>query len=115
MTVTQHTPGPWKVHPYIAMTGPNAGRDIGPHQLAVARAIGEFETDAPTAQTEANANLLAAAPDLLKLLREVLEWNEDDADLATHDTAFRLKNFADTVKNRSAALCAAIAKATGAA
>lgn len=64
---------------------------------------------------EKAADLFAAAPELLKLLQEVLEWNEDDSDLATNDTAFRLKNFADTVSNRSAALKAAIAKATGAA
>lgn len=56
---------------------------------------------------------MAAAPEMLKLLQEVLEWNSDDADLASNDTAFRLKNFAETVDNRSASLRAAIAKAIG--
>lgn len=50
---------------------------------------------------------------LLAALREVLDWTKDDADLATFDTEFRLKNFADTVKNRTDWLRATIAKAEG--
>lgn len=100
MSETKHTPGPWQHQPAAGnhaflIYSEATGRD-----LALVR---NFD--------EANARLITAAPDLLKLLREVLEWNEDDADLATNDTAFRLKNFADTVACRSAALRAAIAKA----
>jgi hypothetical protein len=76
--------------------------------------IGIFDTDNASDKVMAQrAKLASAAPEMLELLQEVLEWNEDDADLATNGTAFRLKNFADTVSNRSAALRAAIARAKG--
>jgi hypothetical protein len=71
---------------------------------------GKFEREYRWARDEL---LRRAAPDMLKLLCEVLEWNEDDVDLPANDTAFRLKNFANTCANRSAALRAAISKATG--
>lgn len=56
---------------------------------------------------------MASGPAMLKALEEVLSWNEDDGDLATNDTAFRLKNFADTVANRASFLRATIASAKG--
>ncbi len=56
---------------------------------------------------------MAAGPEMLKLLAEIAEWNKDDADLATNDTAFRLKNFADTVANRDSVLRKIIAIASG--
>ena len=59
------TPGPWKVHPYLA-PGPHCKyRDVGPGLRAVCSVIGEFEKDVMGDEQEANARLIAAAPDML--------------------------------------------------
>jgi len=69
--IAKHTPGPWKVHsnytvPYGSF---NMGRDVGPCGRAVCTVIGEFEKPMPGEEAEANARLIAAAPDLLAALR----------------------------------------------
>ena len=60
---TQHTPGPWTVMP--RMTHP--WYDIKAAEWQVAEV--ETDPDAPD-ESEANARLIAAAPDLLAALRE---------------------------------------------
>lgn len=67
MSTTQHTPGPWNVeHPYgepgVYVASPNTG--------LVAKL---YAPDAP-ANIEANAHLIAAAPELLSALREVMRF-----------------------------------------
>jgi hypothetical protein len=69
-----HTPGPWIVHPYVTTIGPHAlnkALDVGPAGRAVCTVIGEFEKAVPGGEAEANAKLIAAAPDLLAALKEV--------------------------------------------
>lgn len=64
---TKHTPGPW----HIGVRTFHAGRDVyGPKGEPVAVA-----DDAITAtpEAEANARLIAAAPELLAALRHLLE------------------------------------------
>lgn len=106
-----HTPGPWVADENVVYTD----APIGQRGFIADIYDGTRLPDTDEKIAGANARLIAAAPELLKLLQEVLEWNEDDADLATYDTAFRLQHFAETCGNRSAALRAAIAKATEAA
>jgi hypothetical protein len=115
--VTPHTPGPWRWQGEHDLKPFATVRDESNRIIArcltqdTTRTASGFPSDFEA--VKANARLIAAAPDMLKLLSEVLDWNEDDADLATNDTAFRLKNFADTVSNRSAALRAILIKAKG--
>ena len=62
--MSKHTPGPWK----IGATPPNGEQTIGTQQgLMVAVA-----TTGANTPTEANARLIAAAPELLDLLNKVL-------------------------------------------
>ena len=80
---TQHTPGPWA---YIVPDGhvvrhPQIYSDFGP--IANATWLGENKLD----QLNSNARLIAAAPDLLEALEEIVSaadgdgWNQLDADL----------------------------------
>lgn len=62
-----HTPGPWFVKGQFI--GPRLSEDSG-IQLKVARVAGD-ETDA---EADANAHLIAAAPDLLEALVEAAEF-----------------------------------------
>lgn len=68
----QHTPGPWWLQAdgagwYVECT-PERG-----HSVAYVRAeAGEDDPDTPDAEKEANARLIAAAPELLEALRGVL-------------------------------------------
>src|SRR5262245_53816039 len=72
--MSTHTPGPWKVHNYATNYGPyNKGIDIGPGLRAIATVIGEFEAPLPGATAEANARLIAAAPDLKHELELLLD------------------------------------------
>lgn len=62
---TQHTEGPWHVFPRLKEGTDNDGRiHVGPgsHSIAVL-----LEDENP----EANARLIAAAPDLLRLMKRV--------------------------------------------
>lgn len=70
---SKHTPGPWKVHPYRNVSvGPyNKGIDVGPYGRAVARVIGAFEEQHAGPEAEANARLIAAAPEMLRVLKVV--------------------------------------------
>jgi hypothetical protein len=73
---TQHTPGPWVADGYnvkqprgryIAYTGPShTPEDIYPKSCAM--------------EDKANANLIAAAPDLLAALEELLYGHTDKAE-----------------------------------
>ena len=69
--MSKHTPGPWKAHFEEAyfVTGPDRGRVAmmmnlkGPHGLG-GRRSGE--------ESAANARLIAAAPELLEALKQIL-------------------------------------------
>jgi hypothetical protein len=65
--IAKHTPGPWKV----GTSPPNGEQTIGTHQgLMVAVATTVFDDKE---QTIANARLIAAAPELLDLLKEIFD------------------------------------------
>lgn len=61
----KHTPGPW------ALTGWTAGDDFG-WSIRIADAPYRLEVSAWCAESEADARLIAAAPDLLEALEAVL-------------------------------------------
>ena len=73
-----HTPGPWIVHSYTVTVGSfNKGKDVGPIGRAVCTVIGAFEQSSIGDEAQANATLIAAAPDLLAALEAML----DDGDV----------------------------------
>lgn len=98
--MSKHTPGPWWLQAdgvgwYVECT-PERG-----HSVAYVRAeVEEDDPDTPDAEKEANARLIAAAPDLLAVLQELEKssryWSEYDVPLGIVDR-----------------ISAAIAKATG--
>ena len=67
-----HTPGPW-----IAFLDPMRRRTIG---TATHRICDMWGQDPAffTAEDEANARLISAAPDLLAALRQLMEWEGFD-------------------------------------
>lgn len=69
-----HTPGPWTVH----MPGSVRACDGSHDTVDGCRTIVEAEIiGIPRAEAEANARLIAAAPDLLQLVREALDAFEN--------------------------------------
>lgn len=80
MPAPSHTPGPWLV------AGPGDGfqsdelcidaRGDDSLHVAMVWPMGDGDT---TAEQEANARLIAAAPDLLASLRELHDWMRDHA------------------------------------
>ena len=61
--MSQHTPGPWKASEFIR----EAGLEIVAEGQCIARAY-------PILQRDANAQLIAAAPELLAALKEAIEF-----------------------------------------
>lgn len=72
--MSKHTPGPWAVNPLCAQVDAFDGKDGDP--LPVCQLL--WPTDRRTeATTEANACLIAAAPDLLEALHKVANnWGD---------------------------------------
>jgi len=112
--MNKHTPGPWAVYPwqddyegadkffYIAQ---QEGAPFTPYYSDVAdiRCACTCSGEILEIQ-EANARLLAAAPDLLDALEHIIEyWNRDRNDHAMHDALWHIIETAD----------AAISKALG--
>ena len=94
---TQHTPGPWAISKPI---GGNVYIEKGN------RLIGHIYRD----NREANARLIAAAPDLLAAL-VAIDWDDSECD---DPKACAIEPFADGVWQCTSCLVrAAIAKATG--
>lgn len=63
--MTKHTPGPWECRP---------SNEYG-WTYEITNKEGNDDT-----QAEANARLIAAAPDLLEALQSVHQWMDDQAD-----------------------------------
>jgi hypothetical protein len=110
---TQHTPGPWKEMDGFIVGGPWADGEF--HDICDPRCAPPDDDN--TGMINANAQLIAAAPDLLEALQGYVAhiescraaWEEDGAERNTkmHGLAVALNNiFGDRIKE-------AIAKATG--
>jgi hypothetical protein len=82
-----HTPGPWKIDHDDDIDLPNhVGISAETHSL-LAQVVWKMDDDERSPSCEANARLIAAAPDLLEALKEMLEMWEDEplygADIAS--------------------------------
>lgn len=106
----KHTPGPW-----YALRGQRnisirhkTGDKLLP-MVNVASVRGYFPTDCPYGSSEANARLIAAAPELLEAAKLVLEWYEAEDNHSGTDFYQRMQMCRDSED----AIRAAIAKATG--
>ena len=100
---TKHTPGPWVLFKSRKIIQVDIGYEANGTRPCVIGWPGFDSNDLPFAQNEANARLIAAAPDLLEALQELLV-------LYRHDTALQNGDNVVTVKAHNA-----IARATGAA
>ena len=71
--MSKHTPGPWEAHLDEAyfVTGPDRGRVAIMTHLKGAHGLGGRRSGDESA---ANARLIAAAPDLLEALTDLLGW-----------------------------------------
>lgn len=67
---TQHTPGPWNVSEEFDGTSIKAGLFHVTHTI---QACGFHEPEVDKAVTQSNAHLIAAAPELLALLIELVD------------------------------------------
>lgn len=68
MSESKHTPGPWKTHDNIGRKGElGIIADVAPCIIAIMGNAKEWPREA-----EANARLIAAAPDLLKACKKIL-------------------------------------------
>jgi hypothetical protein len=92
--MAKHSPGPWSIHgDRETLIGDNSGKMM----LATALYMHSThpEWDRPLEQAQANARLIAAAPDMLKVLIQLTtewergrEWiSEDTIDQATRAIA----------------------------
>ena len=63
--ISKHTPGPWDM---------DEG-DYGIYQIETSDQIAEVFSHHPDEELKANARLIAAAPELLEALRELLEYD----------------------------------------
>lgn len=72
MSKSKHTPGPWN----IAANFHQTGRIIGSDDNAIAEVNGRKD-----ALGQANARLIASAPDLLAVLKQILEHTSDNSGL----------------------------------
>lgn len=101
----KHTPGPWRAE----RTGPWDGWDgwevIAKDGATVCNGLGSQRNPI----REANARLIAAAPELLEAAKLVLEWYEAEDNHSGTDFYQRMQMCRDSED----AIRAAIAKATG--
>ncbi|ANA73641.1 hypothetical protein [Pseudomonas aeruginosa] len=91
----KHTPGPWEYSPVRG--------SIALLHIYCADNKGPFHVERSDAETDANAKLIAAAPELLEALQHIEEyWNRDSNEQAMTDALWHIIETAQ----------AAIAKAT---
>jgi hypothetical protein len=69
--VSKHTPGPWSLKTYTYFSGGTEQGDVVDPDGRTIRVCGFSLTSTP--ESKANARLIAAAPDLLEVLREILQ------------------------------------------
>ena len=104
MSSDKHTPGPWKV-------GKNFGADYEVRITTVEDEklifIGSSRTSGSWEEIGANARLMAAAPDLLGALKDLINF-----DVKGHALIDRLQ-FSNGGRDLSAKILGAIAKAEG--
>jgi hypothetical protein len=76
MNEAKHTPGPWSVEPYSRDSGHQITVPLKIDNVCIAIAPDLWDCDGGRATCEANAHLIAAAPDLLAALKEVVRISD---------------------------------------
>lgn len=76
----QHTPGPWMRRPGTLSVQGSDGRLVANALCGTMRRTTVSTPERPRAEAEANATLMALAPDLLDALRWALDQIEDSLD-----------------------------------
>lgn len=98
--MTGWTVGPWELEVYVSSSGwRGAEQSIAIHSgntLIATYVTNYCEYPESNDENEANARLIAAAPDLYEALEEALAWME------TFDADARLPDFAPIAKARAA-------------
>ena len=105
MSEIKPTPGPWEAKP----TGPWDGWDGWSVEDATGAVVCDAHGSQLDGRREANARLIAAAPELLEAAKLVLEWYEAEDNHSGTDFYQRMQMCRDSED----AIRAAIAKATG--
>ncbi len=107
--MNKHTEGKWETEPGYYGQGARANviRGNGKNIAHMDVIMWPSKTDLNVAEMEANARLIAAAPELLEALKESLQWFSKLA--ADHDGDY----IAGNVMRHHAAVSAIIAKAEG--
>lgn len=77
MSTTTHTPGPWKIDPVFIAQTMTTSLHFGEYRFPYQRTAEGLSRTYPREEAEANARLIAAAPDLLRALELIVEWSED--------------------------------------
>lgn len=67
----KHTPGPWSIHHDVSSLDGHVLIDSSKHG-ALAQVVWKMEDDERTPECEANARLIAAAPELLEVAQSIL-------------------------------------------
>ena len=98
---TKHTPGPWRKQSNYVMAM------VEGRETAI---VAIDPTDIPDSQVEANARLIAAAPDLLAATAGLAEWLRD---LSEHYSAFGKEIVASGLDVHAQILQRAVARARG--
>ena len=96
--MSKHTPGPWTHEGYGGITGTENGRKYN---------VACVYLRIPAGRQEANARLIAAAPDLLDALEGIIGYFDSENSVSVSQAT--IKASSDEIK----AARAAIAKATG--
>jgi hypothetical protein len=77
--MSKHTPGPWRAAKGTHEIFIQCAAPTGPYDVATITTL-EENGEQSKAETQANARLIAAAPELLKALKAALEWSQSDID-----------------------------------
>lgn len=101
----QHTPGPWKV---------GEDRDVyTANEDCIAMIVGAADQYPIKPKSIANARLIAAAPELLNALEQLVKWMDDSNLSYTKAISHGPFNVEPVEYSVVTEACAAIAKATG--
>jgi len=109
MNQMNHTKGPWECYADLPSADANWHIVTGAGRM---RVVANVHIEPGNVMDEANASLIAAAPDLLDALKRIVECEKHRAADLRHREAWKLVKFSE---GRIAQAEAAIAKATGAA
>lgn len=91
----KHTPGPWNIHWGTAQSGSGHHIVDGTDHGELSRIATVLFHDDAEGETNANARLIAAAPDLLEAVDRLLTWNTGGQ--RAEDVSFARQAYANAV------------------